>query len=88
MYIIDDDKIKRILLELTEDDFIKTEESTSEEFPDDIVHIFKKDVSLIKRFFSKDIEPQNVKLYIKFTWTTKTEYGNLIFISFHLWDEE
>ena len=87
MYLIDDNKIKMILMSLTVDDFIKTELSTSEEFPDDIVHFFKKNVSLILRY-SDNIEAQTVKLYIKFTWSKKNEYGNLIFISFHRWDEE
>ncbi len=87
MYIIDDHEIKTILLDLSVDDFIKTELSNSEEFPDDIVHIFKKDVSLIMRYSDK-IELQNVMLYIKFTWTSNNMIGNLIIISFHRWDEE
>ena len=87
MYLVDDSKIKRILLDLTVGDYIKTEKSTSAEFPDDIVHFFTKDVSLIQRF-SNNIEPQAVKLYIKFTWTKETEYGKLVFISFHGWEEE
>ena len=86
-YIIDDYKIKSILLSLNVDDYIKTEDSNNVDFPDDIVHIFKKDVSLIKRY-SEKIEPQIVGLYIKFTWTNQVEFGNLIFISFHKWDEE
>ena len=87
-YIIDDYKIKEILLDLTVDDYIKTELSTNKGFPDDIVHFFKKDVCLILRFFDNNIEQQKVKLYIKFTWTKTIKKGNLIFISFHEWGEE
>ena len=54
---------------------------------DDIIHIFSKEVPLIKRYSVK-IEPQIVKLYIKFTWTKSAEFGNLFFISFHKWDEK
>lgn len=86
-YIIDDHKIKTILLSLNIDDYIKTECSDNEDFPNDIVHFFTKEVSLIKRYSDK-IEPQIIKLYIKFTWTKSVECGNLFFISFHKWDEK
>ena len=39
-YIIDDSKIKNILINLSVDDYISSEPSDNEEFPDDIVHKF------------------------------------------------
>lgn len=76
-----------ILLSLGTEDYVKTEDSDNEDFKDDIIHIFSKEVPLIKRYSVK-IEPQIVKLYIKFTWTKSAEFGNLFFISFHKWDEK
>lgn len=80
-YLIDDRKIKDILLSLTADDYICSEESDKEEFPDDIVHKFIKKVKLIQRYFSSII-PEDVNVYIKFTWT-KNANKNLFIISFH-----
>ena len=86
-FLINDYKVKTILLSLSEDDFIKTEKSTSENFPNDIVHIFKKNVSLIQRY-TETFDSQIIKLYIKFTWTEQIEFRNLIIISFHQWNEK
>ena len=83
-YLIDDSKIKAILLDITVDDYICSDDSINEDYPDDVVHVFDKNVHLIPRY-SENIEREQVRLYIKFTWT-KAEYGNLIFISFHEWE--
>lgn len=80
-YIIDDNKIKTILLNLTVDDYISSEPSDNENFPDDIVHKFISNVKLIQKY-STDIEPVDVKLYIKFTWSVSMN-KKMIIISFH-----
>ncbi len=80
-YLIDDCKIKDILLSLTADNYICSEDSDQEDFPDDIVHKFIKNVHLIRRY-SDSIIPENVKLYIKFTWPKQTN-KILLIISFH-----
>ena len=85
-YLIDDSKIKMILLDLTMEDYINSDDSNNDDYPEDEVHIFGKDVSLYPRY-SEKLLPQNVRLYIKFTWT-KTNNRNLIFISFHEWNEK
>ena len=83
-YILDDEKIKTILLSLTIDDYIITEDSDNEKHIDDVIHIFRKKTGLIPRY-SKKIELIPVELYIKFTWT-KSDLGYLIIISFHEWN--
>lgn len=80
-YIIDDSKIKTILLNLTVDDYISSEPSDNEKFPDDIVHKFISNVKMIRKY-STDIEPVDVKLYIKFTWSVSMN-KKMIIISFH-----
>ena len=80
-YIIDDSKIKNILINLSVDDYISSEPSDNEEFPDDIVHKFISNVRLLNRY-STDIEPVNVRLYIKFTWSI-SQNKRMIIISFH-----
>ena len=65
-YLIDDAKIKIILLDLTVDDYVYSDESNNKNFEDDVVQVFGKDVLLIRRF-SETILPEQVKLYIKFT---------------------
>ena len=80
-YLIDDDKVKGILNSLTVDDYICSEESNHEDFPDDIVHKFEKNISLIRRNCNS-LDPEDVCLYIKFTWT-RSITKVMIIISFH-----
>lgn len=80
-YFLDDAKIKTILLELTADDYVASEPSDNDEFPNDIVHKFIREVKLLKRY-SEDLVPESVKLYIKFTWSASLN-GKMIIISFH-----
>ncbi len=84
-YLVDDAKIKDILKSLDVGDYICTEESINESYLGDQVHKFGKTVHLLSRYSDK-FEYEQVKLYIKFTWT-KSEHGNMIIISFHEWNE-
>lgn len=85
-YFVSDEKIKEILLSLGADDFIKSDNSDQPDFPDDVIHVFGKECSLLPKY-SKNIDRIQVKLYIKFTWST-IEHRALLFISFHEWDEK
>ncbi len=81
-YLIDESKIKYILLNLSKEDYIGSEDSYNMNYQDDVVHIFEKDVEAIRKY-SDTIESEKIRLYIKFTWS-KSADGNLIIISFHL----
>ncbi|MBE5900186.1 MAG: hypothetical protein E7279_11430 [Lachnospiraceae bacterium] len=78
-FFIDDSRTKEILLSLTAEDYICSEESDNEDFPDDIVHIFIKTEKLIQRFADSFVD---VNLYIKFTWPRQNN-KKLLIISFH-----
>jgi len=78
-YFVDDSRTKEILLSLTAEDYICSEESDNEDFPDDIVHIFIKTEKLIQRFADSFVD---VNLYIKFTWPRQNN-KKLLIISFH-----
>ncbi len=80
-FIVDDEKIKTILLSLSVEDYVKSESSDNESFQNDIVHIFTKEVHLIRRYSAK-IEAEKVNLYIKFTWSF-SQNKTMIIISFH-----
>lgn len=80
--MLDDAKVKAILLSLDVGDHVCTEKSNNEMFPDDVIHIFRKRVSLIPRY-SIRTEQVSVELYIKFTWIK----SGLIIISFHEWNK-
>ena len=81
-YLLDDAKVKAILLCLDVGDHVCTEKSNNEMFPDDVIHIFRKRVGLIPRY-SVRTEQVSVELYIKFTWIK----SGLIIISFHEWNK-
>lgn len=80
-YLVDDNKVKAILLDIDTADYVKSEPSDNEYFLNDIVHIFRSDVQLIRRY-SEEIETANIILYIKFTWCS-SQNGQMIIISFH-----
>ena len=81
-YLIDESKIRSILLNLTKEDYVDSEDSYNMNYQDDVVHIFKKDIEAIRKY-SDTIELEMIRLYIKFTWSKSTD-GNLIIISFHI----
>ena len=85
-YLISDEKIDEILLALVASDYLGTEDSINNDYSEDVIHKFKKDVSLIPRY-SESIERKSVRLYIKLTWT-ESEYGKMIIISFHKWNDK
>lgn len=81
-YIIDDSKIREVLLGLQVNNLIKVEKSNNGAHPDDIVYIFKKLIRLMPRW-QEDTDYQNVKVYIKITWPTECEGTMMFIISFH-----
>lgn len=83
-YIVNDAKMKKILLEINSSHYIKSEHSTNEKHPDDIVHIFKIYENLRPKYDDVD-EYVNVCIYIKVTWPDGEE--PMFIISFHE-DEE
>lgn len=80
-YIIAEKDRIDILLELTTDDFIGWELSDNPNFPKDVVYIFHHTKAFIPRGI-EDAPCENVRLYIKFTWT-KYQNNILLIISFH-----
>ena len=83
-YNVNDAKMKEILLEINGSHYVKSEQSTNEEHPDDTVYVFKIDKDLIPRFDEK-IDYVSVCIYIKITWPDGEE--PMFIISFHE-DEE
>jgi len=79
-YFIEDSRILEILKDLDSINFIKAEYSDNEKFPDDIMYIFKKHVSLMPKLI-ENAEMQIVCIYIKITWTQPSEI--MIVMSFH-----
>lgn len=83
-YNVNDAKMREILLKLNDSHFIKSEPSTNEKHPDDMVHVFKISENLMPRFDEK-ADYVCVCIYIKVTWPDGEE--PMFIISFHE-DEE
>ena len=83
-YKVNDAKMKEILLEITEKHYCKSESSTNEEHPEDVVHVFKIQEDLIPRF-EETYSYVNVCIYVKITWPDSEE--PMFIISFHEDDE-
>ena len=83
-YRVSDAKMKEILLEISGTHYIKSEPSTNEEHPDDVVHVFKIQEDLMPRF-EEASSYVNVCIYVKVTWPEGEE--PMFIISFHE-DEE
>lgn len=76
-YLIDEERIKIILLDLTEDDFCEKVQNKHVKFQYEWLYIFGKEISLMKRYEEKS---EVVPLYIKFNMI---ENKFVIVISFH-----
>lgn len=76
-YLIDEERIKIILLDLTEDDFCEKVQNKHVQFQREWLYIFGKEISLMKRYEEKS---EVVPLYIKFNMI---ENKFVIVISFH-----
>lgn len=76
-YLIDEESIKIILLDLTEDDFCEKVQNKHVKFQHEWLYIFGKEISLMKRYEEKS---EVVPLYIKFNMI---EDKFVIVISFH-----
>lgn len=76
-YLIDEERIKIILLDLTEDDFCEKVQNKHVQFQHEWLYIFGKEISLMKRYEEKS---EVVLLYIKFNII---ENKFVIVISFH-----
>lgn len=83
-YKVNDAKMKEILLEITETHLVKSEPSTSEEHPNDIVHIFKIQKDLMPKY-KEAADYESVCIYVKITWPDGE--NPMFIISFHE-DEE
>lgn len=76
-YLIDEERIKIILLDLTEDDFCEKVQNKHVQFQYEWLYIFGKEISLMKRYEEKS---EVVPLYIKFNMI---ENKFVIVISFY-----
>lgn len=76
-YLIDEERIKIILLDLTEDDFCEKVQNKHVQFQYEWLYIFGKEIYLMKRYEEKS---EVVPLYIKFNMI---ENKFVIVISFH-----
>lgn len=76
-YLIDEERIKIILLDLTEDDFCEKVQNKHVQFQHEWLYIFGKEIYLMKRYEEKS---EVVPLYIKFNMI---ENKFVIVISFH-----
>ena len=83
-YVVDDAKVRDILLLLTGSHYIKSEQSDNEEHLGDTVHVFKIIVALMPRYV-EDAICNDICIYIKVTWPDGEE--PMFIISFHE-DEE
>lgn len=83
-YRVNDAKMKEILLEITGSHYIKSEQSTNKEHPDEVVHVFKIQKDLMPRF-DEASSYVNICIYVKITWPRDEE--PMFIISFHE-DEE
>lgn len=79
-YVVTDATIKKILLSLCIDDFVKFETSNNPKFSDEIVYIFKKYYLLMPRW-EENSDYKNVRLYIKIVWPDDEKF--MFIISFH-----
>ncbi len=79
-YIITEKERINILRGLTLSNYDGWDYSDNSQYPNDIVYLFNKRVSLIPRG-KEDADKQFVKLYIKITW--QKPVGVLVVISFH-----
>lgn len=75
--LFDEERIKSILLDLTEDDFCEKVQNKHVKFQHEWLYIFGKEISLMKRYEEKS---EVVPLYIKFNMI---EDKFVIVISFH-----
>lgn len=75
--LFDEERIKSILLDLTEDDFCEKVQNKHVQFQHEWLYIFGKEISLMKRYEEKS---EVVPLYIKFNMI---ENKFVIVISFH-----
>lgn len=75
-----------ILLTLTADDFCKTMKNDDEDYKDEVLYVFSKEVKLHRRIAKepgkkvKKEKCKNVSLYIKIN---KLEEGHVFIVSFH-----
>lgn len=76
-YVIDEQKCKEILLELTVYDFCEVVQNEHKGFEHEQLYVFGKNVKLLQRFGTDE---EIVSLYIKFN---KLEDKFVIVISFH-----
>lgn len=76
-YLINEESVKLILLNLTVYDFCEKVQNKHANFNHEWLHVFGKEIDLIKRFEEKS---EMVPLYIKFN---KIEDKFLIVVSFH-----
>lgn len=79
-YNINDIKMKEILLEISETHYIKSESSTNEAHPDDVVHVFKILKDLMPKY-EEGSDYVTVCIYVKITWPDGEE--PMFIISFH-----
>lgn len=83
-YKVNDAKMKEILLKINGSHYVKSEQSTNEEYPNDIIHVFKIYENLMPKFEEKT-DFVSVCIYVKITWPDGEE--PMFIISFHE-DEE
>lgn len=83
-YCINDAMMKDILMELTEQHYVKSEQSANPEHLDDIIHVFKIAKDLVPRI-DEEVNFVHVCIYIKVIWPSGEE--PMFIISFHE-DEE
>lgn len=76
-YVIDEDMAKTILLSLTPEDFSEVLQNEHTGYEHELLYVFGKDVSLLKRFGCAD---EIVSLYIKLN---KLNDCFVIVVSFH-----
>jgi len=76
-YVIDEEKRKEIILELTVYDFCGVLRNEHNRYPHELLYVFGKDVKLLQRFGTDE---EMVSLYIKFN---KQENQYVIVVSFH-----
>lgn len=76
-YVIDEEKTRNILLDLTTEDFCEVLQNEHAGFEHECLYVFGKEVRLLQRF---GMEAETVPLYIKFN---KLADRFVIVISFH-----
>jgi hypothetical protein len=83
-YKVNDTKMKKILLDITAEHYIKSEPSINEDHPNDVIYVFKIQEDLMPRF-EETSSYVSVRIYVKITWPGGEE--PMYIISFHE-DEE